>query len=103
MAPHATATLTAASVEEYFAAAVARSSLITTEISQVPLDGVTAYMQLALENGIPTVLDVDVPPPPDAAVHSKDVPPSPKRFLDKLFKILQNSVWAKSRPQLSAS
>ena len=62
MAPHATATLTAASVEEYFAAAVARSSLITTEISQVPLDGVTAYMQLALENGIPTVLDVDVPP-----------------------------------------
>ena len=62
MAPHATATLSAARVTELFADAVSRAALVTTEVSQVPLEGVTAFLQLAKKHGAPSVLDVDVPP-----------------------------------------
>ena len=67
MAPHATATLSASKVHELFAAAVARAALVTTEVSQVPLDGVTAFLELARAHGVPSVLDVDVPPSVAAA------------------------------------
>jgi len=36
--------------------------MVTTEISQLPLEAVIAVLKIALQAGIPTVLDVDVPP-----------------------------------------
>ena len=62
MAPHATAQLSASEVNELFVGALDRVRLVTTEVSQVPLDGVTALLSAATARKIPTVLDVDVPP-----------------------------------------
>ena len=62
MAPHATAQLSASEVNELFVGALDRVQLVTTEVSQVPLDGVTALLAAATARKIPTVLDVDVPP-----------------------------------------
>ena len=67
MAPHATATLSSACVERLFGEAVARAALVTTEISQVPLSGVVAFLTLAKQHGTPSVLDVDVTPSVAAA------------------------------------
>ena len=63
MAPHATAALSAEEVSSSFVPALDRGvRLVTTEVSQVPLDGVAALMEAAAARRIPTLLDVDVPP-----------------------------------------
>lgn len=62
MAPHATATIDDVAVERLFSEAVSRCAVVTTEVSQVPLSGVAALLQQASARGVPSVLDVDVPP-----------------------------------------
>ena len=62
MARALTAETTAADVETHFADYIRSAAMVTTEISQLPLDAVIAVMRIAREAGVPTVLDVDVPP-----------------------------------------
>ena len=62
MARGLTAETTAAHVETYFADYIRSAAIVTTEISQLPLDAVIAVLRIAREAGVPTVLDVDVPP-----------------------------------------
>eukprot|EP00117_Sycon_ciliatum_P041725 scpid61268/ scgid4977/ Arabinose 5-phosphate isomerase KdsD; Pa-KdsD len=68
MAKGATSQINKEQVAESFGGAIASSaSLVSTEISQVPLSGVLELIRLARENGIPSVVDLDVSP--DVAVH----------------------------------
>ena len=62
MARALTAETTAADVETHFADYIRSAAMVTTEISQFPLDAVIAVLRIAHEAGVPTVLDVDVPP-----------------------------------------
>lgn len=62
MARALTAETTAAHVETDFADYIRSAAIVTTEISQLPLDAVIAVLRIAHEAGVPTVLDVDVPP-----------------------------------------
>ena len=62
MARALTAETTAAHVETHFADYIRSAAMVTTEISQLPLDAVIAVLRTAREAGVPTVLDVDVPP-----------------------------------------
>ncbi|MCY3554372.1 MAG: PfkB family carbohydrate kinase [Gemmatimonadetes bacterium] len=62
MARALTAETTAAHVETHFADYIRSAAMVTTEISQLPLDAVIAVLRIAWEAGVPTVLDVDVPP-----------------------------------------
>ena len=62
MARALTAETTAADVEAHFADCIRSAAMVTTEISQLPLDAVIAVLRIAREAGVPTVLDVDVPP-----------------------------------------
>lgn len=62
MARALTAETTAADVETHFADYIRSAAMVTTEISQLPLDAVIAVLRIARETGVPTVLDVDVPP-----------------------------------------
>lgn len=62
MARALTAETTAADVEAHFAGCIRSAAMVTTEISQLPLDAVIAVLRIAREAGVPTVLDVDVPP-----------------------------------------
>ena len=62
MARGLTAETTAAHVETHFADYIRSAAMVTTEISQLPLDAVIAVLRIAREAGVPTVLDVDVPP-----------------------------------------
>jgi len=58
----ATGELTAAEVRGEHAGFIRNANLVSTEISQLPLPVVIAILSLARAAGIPTVLDVDVPP-----------------------------------------
>lgn len=62
MARALTGETTAQDIETLFADYIRSAGLVTTEISQLPLDAVIAVLRIAREAGIPTVLDVDVPP-----------------------------------------
>ena len=62
MARALTAETTAAHVETHFADYIRSAAMVTTEISQLPIDAVIAVLRIAREAGVPTVLDVDVPP-----------------------------------------
>ena len=62
MARALTAETTAADVKAHFAGYIRSAAMVTTEISQLPLEAVIAVFRIAREAGIPTVLDVDVPP-----------------------------------------
>lgn len=62
MARALTAETTAADVEAHFADYIRSAAMVTTEISQLQLDAVIAVLRIAREAGVPTVLDVDVPP-----------------------------------------
>lgn len=62
MARSLTADTSAADVEMYFANYIRSAAIVTTEISQLPLKTVITVLSIAREAGIPTVLDVDVPP-----------------------------------------
>ena len=89
MAPHATATLAAAQVNELFASAVSRAQLVTTEVSQVPLSGVTAFLELARAHKIASVLDVDVPPSVAAAAAALCATPADVLACAKLPTVLK--------------
>jgi sugar/nucleoside kinase (ribokinase family)/D-arabinose 5-phosphate isomerase GutQ len=62
MARGATAELTPAEVRSRHGAFIRRASLISTEISQLPLRTVIAILLFARTHSIPSVLDVDIPP-----------------------------------------
>lgn len=62
MARALTAETSASDVETYFADYIRSAAMVTTEISQLPLDAVIAVLRIARGAGVPTVLDVDVPP-----------------------------------------
>ena len=62
MARGATGELTPAEVRNRHGAFIRRASLVSTEISQLPLRTVIAILLFARTHSIPTILDVDVPP-----------------------------------------
>lgn len=62
MAPASSGTIDASCAETHFVDAVERSEMLTTEISQIPLSGVERLLRAAKAKGIPSLLDVDVPP-----------------------------------------
>ena len=62
MAPASTSRLTRSVMAAEFTSAVASASMVTSEVSQVPLSGVEWLLDAAATAGIPSALDVDVPP-----------------------------------------
>jgi len=63
MAPASTANLDAKTMELEFGSVIRRrASMITTEISQVPLSGVLFLLHAARDAGFPSLLDVDISP-----------------------------------------
>jgi ribokinase len=62
MARGATGELTAAEVRRVHGGFIRNAHLVSTEISQLPLPAVIAILSLARAAGVPTVLDVDIPP-----------------------------------------
>jgi sugar/nucleoside kinase (ribokinase family)/D-arabinose 5-phosphate isomerase GutQ len=62
MAPGTTLGTTAQHVREHHAEFIRRADRLSTEISQLPLAAVLEALSIAREAGIPTVLDLDVPP-----------------------------------------
>jgi arabinose-5-phosphate isomerase len=62
MAPGATAETTAAHVRRDHAATIRRAARLTTEVSQLPLEAAREAIAVAREAGIPTLVDLDVPP-----------------------------------------
>ncbi|UCE86361.1 MAG: SIS domain-containing protein [Deltaproteobacteria bacterium] len=62
MAPGATSETTANDVRERHADFIRRGARLITEVSQLPLDAALAALELARAAGIPTLVDLDVPP-----------------------------------------
>lgn len=61
MSPAATSETTGAYVRTWHADYIRRSRILSTEISQLPLDAVVAALEIARESDVTTVLDVDIP------------------------------------------
>ncbi|MBI4482048.1 MAG: SIS domain-containing protein [Acidobacteria bacterium] len=62
MSPGATASVGAEEIHRDYAEYIRRARMVSTEISQLPLDAVVAVMEIAHHAGSVTVLDLDVPP-----------------------------------------
>lgn len=62
MAPGATAETTADHVRSHHADFIRRARRVSTEVSQLPLAAVVETLTIAREAGIPTALDLDLPP-----------------------------------------
>ncbi|MDH3212483.1 MAG: PfkB family carbohydrate kinase [Myxococcales bacterium] len=62
MAPGATAETTAEQIRRDHADFIRRARRLTTEVSQLPLAAAREALAVACEAGIPTVVDLDVPP-----------------------------------------
>jgi arabinose-5-phosphate isomerase len=62
MAPGTTAGTTAQHVRGDHAAFIRRGARLSTEVSQLPLEAALEALRVAREAGIPTVVDLDVPP-----------------------------------------
>ncbi|MEN8181617.1 MAG: PfkB family carbohydrate kinase [Myxococcota bacterium] len=62
MAPGATAETDAAHIRDHHAGFIRRGARLSTEVSQLPLEAVLAALGIAREAGLPTVVDLDVPP-----------------------------------------
>ena len=62
MAPGATAETSAEHVRTRHAAFIRRAARLTTEVSQLPLAAALAALEIARAAGIPTLVDLDVPP-----------------------------------------
>jgi len=63
MAPGATSLIDQNAVRKYFESAIINyASMLTTEVSQVPLPGVIELLKVSREHNIPTVVDFDVAP-----------------------------------------
>ena len=61
MSPAATSETTGAYVRTWHADYIRRSRILSTEISQLPLDAVVAALEIARKSDVTTVLDVDIP------------------------------------------
>jgi len=61
MSPAATSETTGAYLRARHADYIRGSRMLSTEISQLPLDAVVAALEIARETGVTTVLDVDIP------------------------------------------
>jgi arabinose-5-phosphate isomerase len=62
MAPGATSETTAEHVRAHHAETIRGALRVTTEVSQLPLAAVREVLAIASEAGVPTLLDLDVPP-----------------------------------------
>jgi ribokinase len=62
MSPGLTAVTTPDDVHRHFAETIGRAAIVTTEVSQLPLPTVVAVLRTAADAGVPTILDVDIPP-----------------------------------------
>jgi len=62
MSPGATAETTAEHVRAHHAETIRGALRVTTEVSQLPLAAVRDVLAIAAEAGVPTLLDLDVPP-----------------------------------------
>jgi arabinose-5-phosphate isomerase len=62
MAPGATAETTAEHLRLHHASFIQRAGRLTTEVSQLPLEAAHEALSIARSAGIPTVVDLDVPP-----------------------------------------
>jgi arabinose-5-phosphate isomerase len=62
MAPGATSETTAEHVRAHHAETIQRALRVTTEVSQLPLATVREVLAIAAGAGVPSVLDLDVPP-----------------------------------------
>ncbi len=62
MAPGTTAETTAEQVRRDHAATIRRAGRLTTEVSQLPLEAAREAIAIARAAGIPTLVDLDVPP-----------------------------------------
>jgi sugar/nucleoside kinase (ribokinase family) len=63
MAPAATSLINADTVQQNFGSVIQQhASMVTTEISQVPLSGVLELLTSAKKAGILSILDLDIPP-----------------------------------------
>jgi len=71
MAPGTTSETTADHVRRHHARFIRSARRLTTEVSQLPLDATLAALEIAREAGIPTVVDLDVPPR-EALLHLGD-------------------------------
>lgn len=61
MSPAATSETTGDYIRSEHAGYIRSAKMVSTEISQLPLDAVVAVLEIAREAGIATVLDVDIP------------------------------------------
>ncbi len=62
MAPGATSETTPQHIRTHHADWIAKAARVTTEVSQLPLAAVHEVLRIAHAAGVPTVLDLDVPP-----------------------------------------
>ncbi len=62
MAPGATSETTPTKIRADHAEFIRRGARLTTEVSQLPLDAALAALEIARAGGIPTLVDLDVPP-----------------------------------------
>jgi arabinose-5-phosphate isomerase len=62
MAPGATSETTPEQIRNCHAAFITGSQRVSTEVSQLPLDAALEVLRIAEEAGIPSVVDLDVPP-----------------------------------------
>lgn len=62
MAPGATSETTPSKIRDDHAEFIRTGARLTTEVSQLPLDAALAALEIARASGIPTLLDLDVPP-----------------------------------------
>ncbi len=62
MSPAATSETTAQYIRENHARYIQKAAMLSTEVSQLPLDAVIAALEIARDGGAATVLDVDVLP-----------------------------------------
>lgn len=61
MCPAATSETTADYIHQHHAEYIRSSVMVSTEISQLPLEAVIAVLRIARESGVITALDVDIP------------------------------------------
>ena len=61
MSPAATSETTASDIRTSHASFIQRARILSTEVSQLPLDAVVAALEVARDAGALTVLDLDVP------------------------------------------
>ena len=96
MAPGSTSQINRDSVREILAAHFQdeNACLFSTEISQVPLQGVLEMLALSRRYGIPSMIDVDVPP--SVAVNDANL-----GDIDELFECIERSTMIK--PTLEAA